>query len=169
LRREFGQRSDLPLTDDDPEHYADYPFIELDSRDDRPYVDWIKRIALWDGILPMAVGATMPLARWFFPRQEGVALTAAVAVPIVAFFVRLAIGSRYFETHFHWAWQGYLFFLAILYLIFIDALILLAGMEDMDPEVVEVLAVVLVLYLPYLAMMALAFFPRHPYVKEEVA
>ena len=133
-----------------------------------PYAQWVKRMVTWDGILPVVVVGIVPLLKVAFPRNHEVASLFTVAVPILAFFVRLAIGSSYFETHPHRGWQGVVFFLAIFYLVMFDAL-MIAMRLDGNLSVIDYWCGFLFFYTPYLAMMALAFFPFRPLITDDVA
>jgi hypothetical protein len=128
----------------------------------------VKRIALWDGILPLVVIATAPVLKILAPKQEGLQIIVNVAVPGAAFLVRLAIGSKYFETHPHRPWQGWVFFVAIIYLVWFDALMIVMRLVGTDSEL-EYWFGFLVLYLPYLAMMGLAFLPHRELIAVDSA
>lgn len=130
------------------------------------YMQWAKRVVLWDGALPCAVIAVAPLSKLLFPHNDEIAVIAALIVICAAYLIRLAVGSTYFETHEHWPWQGVLFFLAILYLVFLDGLMFAMHLEAKLTSPADWL-ILLVLYGVYLAMMGLAFFPFKQLITED--
>jgi hypothetical protein len=120
---------------------------------------WLLRLLTWDGILPICILALPPLLEWLFPNNNLVGIIY-VAVAITAFFIRLAIGARHIETNncpvFVQHFQFGLFFLAIVELLFLDALMMAVPMWRLGNGDLLVLAVLLGIYL---TLMAAAMYP----------
>jgi hypothetical protein len=131
------------------------------------YQDWAMTVFCWDGMLPITIAAMTSLLVFLFPRNDVAASLFAVFAPIVGFFLRLWIGGRYFDAHPHYAWQVSVFFIAVLWLIFLDCLLIV--FRQMPNEMsIEDWCVFALFYLPYLGLMAIALFPMRGDVAEEV-
>jgi hypothetical protein len=122
------------------------------------YQEWALTVFCWDGILPITVAALTSLIVLLFPQNDEIQMVFAVSAPIAGFFARLWIGGRYFETHAHYRWQGALFFVGILWLIFLDCLWITLRQLDDGLSKDDWYAFAL-LYMPYLGMTAIALFP----------
>lgn len=122
------------------------------------HLEWLKAIVRWDGILPLVVASAAPFVRLAFPKQTWVGDLTAVALPIAAFFFRLRIGGRYFETHRHYPWQGVVFFIAVLWLVLLDATLILF---NQIPEAISIRdwRVWFLMYAGYVIAMAIALYP----------
>jgi len=137
--------------------------------EENSYWTWVKRVALWDGMVPLLVIGAAPALNMIWPnimapKQDGLAIFVNVALPIAAFFVRMEIGGSYFETNPHRTWQSGVFFVAISYLVFFDALMIVMRLDN-NMGALEFWTGFAIGYLPYLFMMGIAFFP----VKELIA
>jgi len=119
--------------------------------------DWAITVLCWDGAFPLVIAALASVLM-LLPKNEDLGTLFAVFAPICAFFIRLRIGSRHFETHAHYGWQGVVFLLAILVLILLDCTLILFRQLGEASSLHDWL-VWMLLYLIYLSMMALALFP----------
>jgi|GEM_PF-3631047 len=124
---------------------------------------WILTVLTWDGVLP-AITLTLPVAiNWLFPRGNEVIGWVAVAFPIVAFFVRIAVsGSQivgnYCSPGMQW-FQSFAFILALFVMMVIDAIVLtFASMKNIvgDSEFFLASACLMSVYLP---LMIFAMYP----------
>ena len=55
-------------------------------------IDWLRRLVMWDGILPLAVWATPRAAQWLLPGERWPIEVLGVTLPIVAFIARFFAG-----------------------------------------------------------------------------
>jgi hypothetical protein len=87
-----------------------------------------------------------------------VQLISAVGAPIVAFLLRLVIGNQRFLHFDHFRWQRYVFWVAIIFLVFVDALLILFGST---PQVVkrDDWLIWFGMYGVYLVTLSVALFP----------
>lgn len=63
------------------------------------FVAWLKRVVGWDALLPLVVSALAILIVKIVPFDGVAQLLALVALPVMAFLVRLAVGVHQIETN----------------------------------------------------------------------
>ena len=151
------------MTDDELTATAAEVFAHFDRREaasERAILlkSWALTIFCWDGLLPLVVVTIPNLISVFLPDVEAAHVIANIAIPIAAFFVRLIMGGRYFQERSQYAWQYLLFLLTIIYLIFIDTIIILFH-ELGDQLTASDFRILGFMYLIYLAAMGIALFP----------
>jgi hypothetical protein len=117
---------------------------------------WLRRVFLWDGIVPTAVSGSVHLMSVCFQKNSIVPVLGGIAIIIAAFWIRLGIAGRYFDTHPHYSWQVTVAFCAMLYLIFCESMMVVFALEKLA---FEDWLFFFVMCIPYFATMALAFFP----------
>jgi hypothetical protein len=122
------------------------------------YQEWLRTVFCWDGILPFAIVAIPLLAKLVAPKLEIVHIILIVAVPIAAFFWRVAIGNRHFEEVEHYKWQMVLFAVAIFFLVLVDAVFIIFHMFAQAAAPADWL-VLGAMYLIYLLAVGIALFP----------
>ena len=57
-------------------------------------IDWLRRLVMWDGILPLAVWATPRAAQWLLPGERWPIEVPGVTLPIDAFIALFLPGWR---------------------------------------------------------------------------
>jgi hypothetical protein len=126
---------------------------------------WMFRLFAWDGLLPAAVWSLPLLLRWCLPGNRGIIELVAVVLPVVGFFVRFYVGTRYIFSNgcgkLLRGCQVVSLVFGILVLVLIDCVMMLTHV--MPPgEAFATKQDVLIwtgLYTFYLSMMALALYP----------
>lgn len=130
------------------------------------FSEWRRRVLGWDGLLPLCV-TFLPLAIDFFlPKNTAAQNVAAVAIPIVAIFVRFSIGSAHIAVNRVGptlrAAQYCVFNVAIFWLCLLECFVIIVNVVDApagSAEAAEDWLIVSVMYLPYLLAMSFVMFP----------
>jgi hypothetical protein len=126
---------------------------------------WLFRLLTWDGVLPIGIILVPFVIGAIFPNHEGAIVIAAVALPIVAFFVRIAVGCRHIDENncgpIFQRVQVWLLLFGIFVLVFIDAMLMIshvmprgALLATKEDQIAATIAVSL-----YLAPMIVAMYP----------
>lgn len=127
-------------------------------------IDWLRRLVMWDGILPLAVWATPRAAQWLLPGEIWPIEVLGVTLPILAFLARFFAGMAVVRRQqpravFH-AVKVVILFFGLCFLLIIDvAMILKLAMPKGAVEGEGDLIGCAVFYGLYVAMMALATWP----------
>lgn len=127
-------------------------------------IDWLRRLVMWDGILPLAVWATPRAAQWLLPGERWPIEVLGVTLPILAFIARFFAGMAVVRRQqpsavFH-AVKVVILFFGLCFLLIIDvAMILKLAMPKGAFEQPGDLIGFTLLYGLYVAMMALATWP----------
>lgn len=127
-------------------------------------IDWLRRLVMWDGILPLAVWATPRAAQWLLPGERWPIEVLGVTLPILAFIARFFAGMAVVRRQqpsavFHVVKVVILFF-GLCFLLIIDvAMILKLAMPKGAFEQPGDLIGFALFYGLYVAMMALATWP----------
>lgn len=127
-------------------------------------IDWLRRLVMWDGILPLAVWGMPRAAQWLLPRERWPIEVLGVALPILAFLARffaaMAVVRRQQPTALLRAVKIVILFFGLFFLLIIDtAMILKLAMPKGAFEQPGDLIGFAVLYGLYVATMALATWP----------
>ncbi|MHB1037359.1 MAG: hypothetical protein ACYC35_13730 [Pirellulales bacterium] len=125
-------------------------------------LSWLLTVLAWDGLLPLFVFSVPFVVEILVPNRRGAVELVAVAVPIVAFVVRYAVGRRHIATHnFSPAVrrvQFCVFVFGICSLVMIDSVLMLTHV--MPKGALKGSGVVwAVLFSVYLTSMLIAMFP----------
>jgi len=126
--------------------------------------DWLRRLLVWDGMLPLAVWGVPRAAQWLLPRERWPIEVFGVALPIVAFMARFLAGLAVVRRQRHRAVfravKVVILFFGLLFLMIIDvAMILKLVMPKGAFEQPGDLVGFAVLYGLYVAAMAVATWP----------
>ena len=132
---------------------------------------WILRVTKWDGFLPAVVWSSPFVVRLMLPNQRGPTELTALALPIIAFFIRLKIGRKYISTincriviH---RFQMVALYIGLFVLALLDAVMILIHIMPQGAAFATMTDVVVcvVLYSMYIAAMAIAMYPGtgHPF------
>ena len=127
-------------------------------------IDWLRRLVMWDGILPLAVWAVPRAVQWLLPGERWPIEVLGVTLPIVAFIARFFAGMAVVRRQqpsavFH-AVKVVILFFGLFFLMIIDvAMILKLAMPKGAFEQPGDLIGFALLYGLYVAMMALATWP----------
>lgn len=151
---------------DDPE-----PFDEAGENRRKPGIRvgaWLWQVFFWDGVLPVVVLWIPQFAR-NLQADRDVVEGLAIVLPILAFFVRLAIGYRKLARN-HCGpllktLQFGVFFMAAILLVCVDSLMILAmemnaGAQGLTPEYMLVFSGLFAIY--FLAMLFVFYPGRRP-------
>lgn len=127
-------------------------------------IAWLRRLIMWDGILPLAVWGVPRVAQWLLPRERWPIEVLGVALPIVAFMARffagLAVVRRQRHRAVFRAVKVVILFFGLFFLLIIDvAMILKLAMPKGAFEQLGDLVGFAVLYGLYVAAMAVATWP----------
>ena len=127
-------------------------------------IDWLRRLVMWDGILPLAVWGVPRAAQWLLPRERWPIEVFGVALPIVAFMARFLAGLAVVRRQRHRAVfravKVVILFFGLFFLLIIDvAMILKLAMPKGAFEQPGDLVGFAVLYGLYVAAMAVATWP----------
>lgn len=160
-----------------PNHNLTNEYDPLHSGNDRSaggtvdYFGWLIGLVSWDGILPVCVLA-IPQVALSLGANRSTTEVLAVTMPLLAFFVRIPLGFRHIAAN-HCGpimrcCQFVVLFLAAIYLVCIDALMLLS-MEMNNGRLWanqgDVVALVLLLSVYFTAMLFALYPGRSPETK----
>lgn len=127
-----------------------------------PLVRWIIQLFTYDGVLPAVVLLLPGVASLAFGAGVVIELIAVV-LPIVAFFVRSAVGLRNIEENVSGALLGALqkaaLFVGLLLLVLVDAFMILTWRMPANALAWGDYVFTAILYGCYLFLMAIATFP----------
>jgi len=130
------------------------------------YVAWVLRVVAWDGALPLAM-LSLPYLIGLLLAPRGAIELTAIITPIAAFFIRLRAGSRHINAN-HCSSavkraQVIVLFCGVFFLVFIDAVIILAHVMPKGALHWEDFLVLVILGLIYVSAMVFAMYPgREP-------
>jgi hypothetical protein len=127
-------------------------------------IDWLGRLVMWDGILPLAVWAVPRAVQWLLPGERWPIEVLGVALPILAFLARffagLAVVRRQQPSAVFHAVKVVILFFGLCFLLIIDVVMILKlAMPKGAFEQPGDLIGFAVLYGLYVATMALATWP----------
>jgi hypothetical protein len=63
------------------------------------YYSWFLRVFAWDGMMPVFIIIVPFLINFFFPNFPAAMNIAGLSLPLVGFFVRLALGIRHIRAN----------------------------------------------------------------------
>jgi hypothetical protein len=126
--------------------------------------DWLRRLLVWDGMLPLAVWGLPRAAGWLLPGERWPIEVLGVALPIAAFLARFLTGLVVVRRHapgvFNRAARVVVLFVGLFFLLIIDvAMILKLVMPQGAFEQHGDLIGFAVLYGLYVVAMAVATWP----------
>jgi hypothetical protein len=122
------------------------------------YGDWLLNVFYWDGLLPLGVLLSPKFVKILLPGRQGALELTFVIVPITAFLLRAWNGRSRWLRGDILNWQAILFSIAILILVFLDAMLVMLYIVNDKPPM-EAYWLWAGMYLIYLAFMAIALFP----------
>ncbi len=155
------------MTDDELKATAGEVFKHFDRRESASertlrLREWAISVSCWDGALPLAVIAIPKGVSILFANRQGAMLLTCIYVPIVAFVIRYLNGISRYRNRQMYIWQLLLFFIAILLLFALDALLVLSIMvQNGMPD--NFWAILLTMFGVYVAIMAIAMFPARTF------
>ena len=122
------------------------------------YRKWLVQLFVWDGLLPLLIINFAVILPIVIPKPRWIAELAAVFLPIFGFFVRMRVAYAHAEENQSNGFQYIAFWMALLLLMCLDALLILfvqagqrIGAGDWQAW--------LTLYGVYLLIIAFALFP----------
>lgn len=122
------------------------------------YRRWLLQLFVWDGLLPLALVNAAAIVPILFPNPRWLGELGAVFLPIFGFFVRMRVAYSYAEENESNGFQYIAFWLALLLLMCLDALLILfiqeAALIKQDDWLTW-----LMLYGVYLVIIGFALFP----------
>jgi len=126
---------------------------------------WLLRLLTWDGVLPVCIFFVPSLIELLLPNNRGAVEIASVAPPIIAFFIRFAVGRHHIAANRCSAWfrriQYAVFGIAVVLLVFFDAVLILAHLipgAPGPPSMEEWIALAIIASV-YLTLMGTAMYP----------
>lgn len=151
------------MTDIESALATDESYLELDRRravedQNSRYRDWAITVACWDGVLPIVAVSLPSILNFLFPQNGMLKVWVIAIVPTAAFFVRAVIGSVRVDHGNYFRWQVYTFFLAIIYLVFLEAFFIAIECIPIPMNAADWVAFAGI-YLIYFAMISIALFP----------
>lgn len=129
------------------------------------YLRWLLRIVTWDGLLPCCVIAVTLVVKLMFPHVRGALEMTAIVLPISAFLLRAAVGSRQIAANQHGQIlrisQYTAFGIALLLLVLIDCVLILSQIMPAGAlwAAKQDRVVWAVLFSLYIGLMTFALFP----------
>jgi hypothetical protein len=126
---------------------------------------WLLRILTWDGLLPASVVLVPTVIESLLPNNRGAIELAAVAIPIAGFFLRVSAGKRQIASNncdpACRVLQFCAFFLGILVLTLIDAVVILSHVMPQGAAFADETDCIVwaILVAVYLSSMGIAMYP----------
>ncbi|MDB5388670.1 MAG: hypothetical protein JWM11_4316 [Planctomycetaceae bacterium] len=126
---------------------------------------WLMRLIAWDGLLPAFVWISPVIISTIFPNNRGLIEAAAMFIPIIAFFVRFRVGRHCISSNRCGSavrvLQYIVFFMGILLLALIDAVMMLSHLNPQDGPFTHPSdrKIWVLLFIAYLTSMIIAMYP----------
>ena len=134
-------------------------------------IAWLLAVALWDGLLPVGIVLLPALVQLVIPNRREPIEVIAVLVPMVAFFVRIVVGSRRIRSNHCARWFQILQFLGFglgaLILVLLDAVLILSHIMPAGAFASADYAVFAIMFAIYYLLMLFAMYPGREPVPED--
>lgn len=134
-------------------------------------IAWLLAVALWDGLLPVGIVLLPALVHLAIPNHREPIEIIAIVVPMVAFFVRIVVGSQRIRSNHCARWfqvlQFALFFLAALILVLLDAVVILSHVMPAGAFAPSDYTIFAIMFAIYYFLMLLAMYPGREPVPED--
>lgn len=124
---------------------------------------WLLRVFTWDGVLPVCLITIPSILHWALPNNRGIIEITAVALPIVAFFVRATVGHRHIASNncssVFRSVQYRVFYLAIFVFVLVDCFLILTQIMPRVPANNDDNLISVAVIGTYFLLMGVAMYP----------
>lgn len=126
-------------------------------------ISWAIRVAAWDGLLPIFVLSVPVLTDSLLPNRPDLSDLVGAGLPIIAFVIRLFVGTRHIWSngccHLVRVLQSLLLWVVVFLFVLVDTMLIIAHQfpgAGMKPADLRDMEIVLSIYLP---CMVVAMYP----------